>query len=79
MSLFSRQGQWCELFLCHHIQAGSGAQPPIEWVLRALILRVKLPVREGDHSPPSSAEVKNAWSYTSTPLLRLHGVVLSYA
>jgi hypothetical protein len=24
-------------------------------------------VREADHSPPSSAEVKNAWSYTSTP------------
>jgi hypothetical protein len=22
---------------------------------------------EADHSPPSSAEVKNAWSYTSTP------------
>jgi hypothetical protein len=24
------------------------------------------------HSPPSSAEVKNAWSYTSTPPIRLH-------
>jgi len=23
--------------------------------------------REDNHSPPSSAEVKNAWSYTSTP------------
>jgi hypothetical protein len=23
--------------------------------------------READRSPPSSAEVKNAWSYTSTP------------
>jgi hypothetical protein len=28
---------------------------------------VKRPGREADHSPPSSAEVKNAWSYTSTP------------
>jgi hypothetical protein len=28
---------------------------------------VKRLVREADHSPPSSAEVKNAWSYTSTP------------
>jgi hypothetical protein len=27
----------------------------------------KLPGREADHSPPSSAEVKNAWSYTSIP------------
>jgi len=23
--------------------------------------------READHSTPSSAEIKNAWSYTSTP------------
>jgi len=28
----------------------------------------KRPRREADHSPPSSADVKNAWSYTSTPL-----------
>jgi hypothetical protein len=27
---------------------------------------MKLPGSEADHSPPSSAEVKNAWSYTST-------------
>jgi hypothetical protein len=33
----------------------------------ALSLAVKRPGREADHSPPSSAEVKNAWSYTSTP------------
>jgi hypothetical protein len=24
---------------------------------------IKQPGREADHSPPSSAEVKNAWSY----------------
>jgi hypothetical protein len=40
-------------------------------------LGVKRPGREADHSPPSSAEVKYAWRYTSTPPLRLHGVVLS--
>jgi hypothetical protein len=29
---------------------------------------VKKPAeREADHSSPSSAEIKNAWSYTSTP------------
>jgi hypothetical protein len=28
---------------------------------------VKRPVREADHLPTSSAEVKNAWSYTSAP------------
>jgi hypothetical protein len=30
-------------------------------------LGVKRPGSEADHSPPSSAEVKKAWSYTSTP------------
>jgi len=28
---------------------------------------VKRPVREIDHSRPSSAEVKNAWSYYTSP------------
>jgi hypothetical protein len=63
--------------LHHRVQNGSGAhQPPIQWVPGALSLGVKRPRREADHSPPSSAEVKNAWSYTSTPPIRLHGVVL---
>jgi hypothetical protein len=31
---------------------------------------------EVDHSPPTSAEVKKMWIYTSTPT-RLHGVVLN--
>jgi len=38
---------------------------------------VKRPWREADHSPPSSAEVKNVWIYTSLPPIRLHGVVLT--
>jgi hypothetical protein len=44
---------------------------------RALSLEVKRPGHEAHHSPPSSVEVKNEWSYTSTPPIRLHGVVLS--
>jgi hypothetical protein len=36
---------------------GKGVLPP----------GVQLPRRETDHSPPSSAEVNNEWSYTSTP------------
>jgi hypothetical protein len=40
---------------------------PIQWVQGALSLGVKRPRREADHLPPSSVEVKNAWSYTSTP------------
>jgi hypothetical protein len=42
-------------------------QPLIQWVPRALSLGVKRPGHEAGHSAPSSAEVKNAWSYTSTP------------
>jgi hypothetical protein len=30
-------------------------------------LEVKQPGHEADHTPPSSTEVKNAWSCTSTP------------
>jgi hypothetical protein len=41
-------------------------QPPIQWVPGALSRGVKQLGREADHSPPSSVEVKNAWSYTST-------------
>jgi hypothetical protein len=33
-------------------------QPPIQWVPGALFLRVKRTGREADHSPPSSADVK---------------------
>jgi hypothetical protein len=37
---------------------------------------VKRPGREADYSSPFSAEVKNAWGFTSTPPVRLHIVVL---
>lgn len=36
-------------------------------LFNSLSLDVKLPTRESDHSPPSSAEGKNSWSNTSTP------------
>jgi len=52
-------------------------QPHIQWVPGALSLGVKRPGREAGRSPPSSAEVKNAWRYTSISLIHLHGVVLS--
>jgi len=64
-------------------------QPPVQWVPGAFPPRVKRSGREFDHSSPSSAEVKTAWKYTSTPQyvfmawclikqwLRLHGAVLS--
>jgi hypothetical protein len=52
-------------------------QPHIQWVLGALSLGVKRQEREADHSPPRTSEVKNAWSYTSSPPIHLNGVVLS--
>jgi hypothetical protein len=42
-------------------------QPPIQWVPEVLSPEVKRPGREDDHLPPNSAEVKNAWNYSSTP------------
>jgi len=42
----------------------------------ALSLGQKQPRREADSSPPSTAEIENMWRYTSTPAIRLHGVVL---
>jgi hypothetical protein len=42
-------------------------QPPIQWVPGLFSLEVTWLECEADHSPPSSAEVINKWSYTSTP------------
>jgi len=43
-------------------------QPLIRWVPGALSTGVKQVVLEADHTPPSNAAVKNAWSYI-LPLL----------
>jgi hypothetical protein len=51
-------------------------QPPNQQVSGALSLGVKRPWREAGHSPLPSAEVKNEWSYTYTPPIRLHDMVL---
>jgi hypothetical protein len=61
------QGLETFLFTTASRPALGPTQPPIQWVPGALSLEVKRPGREADHSPPTSAEVKNAWSYTSTP------------
>jgi len=49
-------------------------QPHIQWVF---FQGAKRPGREADHSIPHTAKVKNAWKYTSTPPIRLHGVALN--
>jgi len=51
-------------------------QHPIQWVEGAISLGLKQLSHEADHSPLSSAKVKDVWSYMSTPCL--HGVVLNY-
>jgi hypothetical protein len=42
-------------------------RPPIQWVPGTLYLGVKRQECGADQSPPSSTEVKNAWSYTLFP------------
>jgi hypothetical protein len=62
----SRQG--LHFSLHHRIQTGSEAHPAsYPMGTRGSFSGEKRPGREADHSPPSSAEAKNAWSYTSTP------------
>jgi hypothetical protein len=62
-----RWGLGIFLFITASRTALGPTQPPIQWVPGTLSLGIKRPGREADHSPPSSAEVKNAWSCTSTP------------
>jgi len=50
-------------------------QPPIQCEPGSLPMELRRPGREADHSPPSNAEVNNAWNYTSNPPIRLQGVV----
>jgi hypothetical protein len=53
----SQRGLGIFLFTASRTALGP-TQPPIEWVPGAFSLGVKRPGREADHSPPSSAEVK---------------------
>jgi hypothetical protein len=52
------------------VQTGSGvhptSQPPIQWITGALSPGVKRLGHEADHTPPTSAEVRKMWIYTST-------------
>jgi hypothetical protein len=57
-----------DLSLLHVVQTGSGTHPASNPMgTGGSFPGVKRPGREVDHSPPSSAEVKNTWSYISTP------------
>jgi hypothetical protein len=73
----SRQGLGIFLFTTVSRPALGPTQPPIQLVPGTLSVGVNRPGREADHSPTSIVEVKNAWTYTSTPPTVLHGLVLS--
>jgi hypothetical protein len=75
----SSSGRGGNFPLHHCVKNGSGAHRVCYQVgtMASFPGGVKRPGREADHSPPSDAEVKNAWSYTSTAPICLNGVVLS--
>jgi hypothetical protein len=56
-----------ELLTASSRPALGSTQSPIKWVPGALLPGIKQPVREADHLPSASAEVKKMWIYTSTP------------
>jgi hypothetical protein len=58
LGFYSRLGLEIFLFTTASRLALGPTQPPIQWVPGAVSLGVKWPGREADHSPPSSADVK---------------------
>jgi hypothetical protein len=63
----SRQGQEFFLLLIASRRTVVFIQPPVQCAIGNLSLEVKRPDREGDHSLSCNIDVKNTWSYTSTP------------
>jgi hypothetical protein len=64
--------------LLYVVQTGSGAHPAsYPSIPGAFSMRVKSSVREADHSPPTSTEVKENMDLHIHSLIRLHGVVLN--
>jgi hypothetical protein len=58
--------------LHHRVQDGSGAhQASYPTGTRGSFLGVQRSGREAEQLPPLSAEVRNAWSYTSIPSIRI--------
>ena len=60
--------------LLQNISTGSVAPPASYWIGTWVLSWVMRSGREADHSPSPSAQVKDEWSYTSTPPRRIHSV-----
>jgi hypothetical protein len=64
----SSPGRAKKILLLHIVQTGSGVHPvSYKMGTGSSFPGVKRQGREADHSPPTSAEVKKMWIYTSTP------------
>jgi len=63
----SQQGQEIFLFSKESRPSLRPTLPPAQRIPEVLSSKVKRPGREADHSPPSSAEVKNEWSCNPFP------------
>jgi hypothetical protein len=64
LGLFEFESRYCqEFFLPYVVQTGSSAHPAFYRIGTG----VKRPGSEADHTPPTSAEVKKTWAYTSIP------------
>jgi len=60
-------GRCRDFCLSYRVQTGSGAHwASFQWVPWAITSGVKWPELEADHSPLSSAKVRNVWSCTFT-------------
>jgi hypothetical protein len=59
------------VFSCGIFYEAASSEIDLLWVPPSLLSKgvpvVKSPGREADHSPPTSAEVKKMWIYTTTP------------
>jgi hypothetical protein len=64
----SRHGLGIFLYATVSRPAPGPTQHPIQWVLGSLSLGVRRPGREADHSPPSSAEIKECVELAIRPV-----------
>jgi hypothetical protein len=70
-------GREKRIFSSPKFQAGSGPNNPSFGGYRSSFPQVQWPVRDANHSPPSSAEVKNEWNYTLPDMSPWPGTILS--